>query len=1125
MKKRNRIIAIAISLVMACTSLPVHSIQAAEENGEHVVELQDSQVSSLYETYSTGDTYKRVSVHDPSIVVGYYEEAQYTSSSIVYGEQNADQTRKEVYFIFGSHRAFAYSTDLKSWTNFTNNISDDNKANTLFADGAAWAKRGDSVYKLVTRGGSNLWAPDVIWNPYYQNEDGTSGAWMMYMSVNGCSWNSSIALLTASTLNGDWTYRGTVIYSGFDNGTTYSYQDTDYMEVTGETELSSRYLANPWQWSDGNSKCTASAWNISYGAHAIDPCIVFDDDKELWMTYGSWSGGIYMIKIDNQTGLRDRTTTYDYEANVSDPYMGYKLAGGDAVSGEASYIQKMGSRYYLFVSNGELVAAGGYNIRVFSAANITGPYKDLSGEDARYSTDGKDVIDGVTYNYKEGSYTKYSGNNINGTVGNRLMSYYKWSFMNSGFVAQGHNSAFVDDDGKAYVVYHTRQDTTGEVHEVRVHQLFVAENGGLVTAPFEYSGETLADQAYALDEVTGAYQILTMGDTDYANKECVTEKTIYLNADGTVSGAYSGTWSQSADGPYVTIESDKVTYKGVFVEQKKEGTGWNVMCLTLVGDNDISIWGYGAVTDDEAAVAKAATETNVDIQSITYSDITLPTSGTDDVSISWTSSDPQIVADDGKLTLPAEDTEITLTAEFRKGEVCYRKSYTTIVCALGEAGIDTNNGLVASYDFNQNLTNSKNTAQTATLTAQTGGQKAVVQINAQRGSNVVRTYYGLDGARSYVQLANPLKAGNVEGLTVSMWVNINGDDPWSEIWSFYDGNNNRLFFTQNMYLGYNDGTDWFDCNNAATVTNDLKKSQWSYITISVSEDWFAIYQDGELKYTQDQYKAYSGSSYDSSMGKRILDLVNSATYFYLGYGAFWSSGDMSMDNVKIYNKALTKTEISKLYGEEKADMDVQYEAYVKAQQTTEQPTTSTPSNPSSNTTATSTPSNPPSNTTTTPSTTTTTTSSTKTTNSVEKGKIYTVGKLKYKVTSVSKKTVTVSGVKSKTVTSVTIGATVKIKGKKYKVTAIGESAFDGCKKLNKVVIGTNVTKIGKKAFRNCSKLKTIKMKSKKIKSVGKNAFKGIAKKAKIKVPSKYKKTYKKLFKNKGQKATVSIVKM
>lgn len=61
-------------------------------------------------------------------------------------------------------------------------------------------------------------------------------------------------------------------------------------------------------------------------------------------------------------------------------------------------------------------------------------------------------------------------------------------------VAQGHNSAFVDSDGKAYVIYHTRTNDGTEGHYVKTHQLFMNEEGWLVAAPYCYSGETLNEK-------------------------------------------------------------------------------------------------------------------------------------------------------------------------------------------------------------------------------------------------------------------------------------------------------------------------------------------------------------------------------------------------------------------------------------------------------------------------------------------------------------------------------------------------------------------------------------------------------------------------------------------------------
>ncbi len=513
---------------------PVEPTEPEEPSGGNTSGGNTSGGNTSGGNTSSGNTYTQatlnhVTVHDPSIV---------------------KDPATGMYYIFGSHMAWAKSKDLMNWTIFTNNINRDYR--TLFAAEAAWAAKASSSYDVS----GNLWAPDVIWN-----ED--MGKWCMYMSVNGPKWNSTICLLTADKLDGDWTYVGPVIQSGMSNGFGVTF---DYTLVTGETTPASRYALR-------NN-------NPTWEPHAIDPCVTYDAEGNLWLCYGSWSGGIGMIRLDNKTGLRDYTTTYDYVSSVSDPYCGYKLSGGNQRSGEAPYIQRIGDYYYLFVTYGGLVANGGYNMRVFRSKNIYGPYTDRTGHDPRYP-------------FNSGDPGSNRTGMINDVVGNRVMSYYKWSFMSQGYCAQGHNSAFVDSDGRAYIVYHTRFSNSGEGHQVRVHQVFVNEDGWLVTAPFEYAGEKLSASGYTAKEVEGVYEVLFHVGTDYENKECVTGENLQFNADGTITGDRSGTWKWSSKGsPYVTLTMGSVTYKGVFLEQKLEDRKDGALCFTVMGSDEIAVWGY-----------------------------------------------------------------------------------------------------------------------------------------------------------------------------------------------------------------------------------------------------------------------------------------------------------------------------------------------------------------------------------------------------------------------------------------------------------------------------------------------------------------------------------------------------
>lgn len=132
------------------------------------------------------------------------------------------------------------------------------------------------------------------------------------MSVNGDNYYSSIALATSDKITVPYTYSEEIVYSGFTNSTPA--KETDYAKVTGTNSVNSRYLSN-------------GRWNPSYGPNAIDPCVLYDKDGNLWMSYGSWFGGLFMLKLDANTGLRDYSYKYETKTNVSDEYLGIKISG------------------------------------------------------------------------------------------------------------------------------------------------------------------------------------------------------------------------------------------------------------------------------------------------------------------------------------------------------------------------------------------------------------------------------------------------------------------------------------------------------------------------------------------------------------------------------------------------------------------------------------------------------------------------------------------------------------------------------------------------------------------------------------------------------------------------------
>ena len=725
---------------------------------------------------------RRVTVHDPSIV---------------------KDEETGMYYIFGSHMAWGKSEDMISWTLFSNNINRDYA--TLFAAEAEWAKKAGTAYNVK----DNLWAPDVIYNEAMDK-------WCMYMSVNGPMWNSTIVLLTADSPDGDWTYVGPVIQSGMSNGFGVTF---DYEKATGESAVATnRYTLrkNTPQWEP----------------HAIDPCVIYDKDGNLWMSYGSWSGGIGLFRLDNETGLRSYEVKYEYKSGVSDPYFGYKISGGNQKSGEASYIERIGDYYYMFISYGGLVANGGYNMRVFRAEEITGPYVDMSGEDARYPLNAGDPGSTAT-------------GDVNGTVGNKVMTYYKWSYSTLGQVAQGHNSVWTEEDGSSFLVYHKRTDNGTEVHQVRVHQMFLNEDGWLVTAPHDYRGEALSEHGYKKDEVVGSYEVLVHRQSiNYEGLECVTGQEMILNADGSVSGEFTGTWEVKDNSPYITIKEGNITYKGVLVKQMMEDTDYEVMCFTLIGDNEVSMWGSKYVTG-EAAVELSVASKVAALPNLVETDMEFLSEALYHTTLTYSSDKPDVISNDGKVTPQESRTQVNLVATFTNGDYTKTQEYVVTVKAKSEidqAALDSKYYEGFNNDSRGNWT-SANAAGALTIVDSGEARGKYLNFAAGTDSGNRSAYTMLDEAISgkfTLSLDVKLTAGVLSNRSQSAFMILSEDAKDYNVNAAATGGyilkltNEPPADASGNKDNYTNQTKWILNDGVATV--DIPAGEWITITAEVDSD-------------------------------------------------------------------------------------------------------------------------------------------------------------------------------------------------------------------------------------------------------------------------------------------------
>jgi len=505
-----------------------------------------------------------VAVHDPSIVIVYKD-----ASGNSYPENDAAKTRTKYYYVFGTQMGAAYSKDMIDWTSFTPTFSVNGTVTTdytkSFSVASAWSGHATSADVL-----GNLWAPDIIYNKALKK-------WTLYFSQAGDLWKSVIVMHTADKIEGPYTYAGAVVYSGMTNKTTGTGND-DYKKVMGTSTVAARYL-------DGSSN-----WTGTYGSSCIDPAVSYDEQGRLWMSYGSWSGGIFLIKLDEATGLRDYGYNYGFTKDTVmngttlryDKYMGIHIGGGYYVSGEGSYIRYLKDPsgtgyYYLFVSMGFYSPEGGYTMRVFRSSTIDGTYTDVTGDNAAFSK--------YIFNY---------GTNV--TYGFPIMQNYKWSWWSKGEVAQGHNSVLRDEDGSGYLVYHRKFDDGAIFHNVETHQLVYNKQGWILAAPFEYRvGYGMRSKPFSVDEIAGAYGVIAHKPVDYANLASNQESEMLLKADGTVSGAYTGTWSyEAASGRnYLTLVTSAGTFNGVVLEQLMNDNSARTVSFTSMNPSgELALWGY-----------------------------------------------------------------------------------------------------------------------------------------------------------------------------------------------------------------------------------------------------------------------------------------------------------------------------------------------------------------------------------------------------------------------------------------------------------------------------------------------------------------------------------------------------
>ncbi len=435
------------------------------------------------------------------------------------------------YYVFGSHLASASTTDLLHWTQITtdwNAVSNptsplilNNSPQTQFATALAYASPSPA-----------FWAPTVV-------KLGDGRYYFYYCIDSNNTSKAALGLAVANAVAGPYSNVGILIESG----TSPSQEGT--------------------------------AYNNAIHPNAVDPTVFYDQAGKLWMVYGSYSGGIFILQLDATPG------SPTIGQPLSPQSYGKKLIGGNNCTIEGAYIvySPETSFYYLFMTFGGLDAAGGYNIRAGRSLNPDGPYLDAAGNDLTNVHGAPGTV------FDNASIAPY---------GVKLMG--NWQFLHvagdplansRGYVSPGGVSVSRDAaTGKYFLVFHTRFVGQGEFHEVRVHQMYLNNDGWFVVAPHRYAEETMATTVAG--QIPGDYKLINHGKDITATVK--TSTLITLNADHSVTGSVTGTWQLSLDHD-ATLTLAGTTYDGVFSRQWDDDNRAWVPTFSALSPDGVAVWG------------------------------------------------------------------------------------------------------------------------------------------------------------------------------------------------------------------------------------------------------------------------------------------------------------------------------------------------------------------------------------------------------------------------------------------------------------------------------------------------------------------------------------------------------
>lgn len=288
--------------------------------------------------------------------------------------------------------------------------------------------------------------------------------------------------------------------------------------------------------------------------NAIDPQVFFAEGR-MFMVYGSFGLGLYLIELDPETGLRKDGRSYSDFARKQcsfGEYYGAHIASGSLEGGVIRYHEGVNvltdgkwekkNYYYLMCSYGSLSTV--YNMRCGRSERPEGPYVDVNGNELVCSTD-------------------------IGT-GNKMLGSFRYEDAPFDFFCPGHNDMFVTEGGVRLISYHCRTNyfidkglsRSNNFHYLYLSQYAFNSDGWPVMNANRYAGEEI--QPIGMEELLhisgGKFEVLLFTQ----NFKSIDAKRILLQSDGLITGEYRGRWYLYGDN-YISLEIGGEEYLGVIM--------------------------------------------------------------------------------------------------------------------------------------------------------------------------------------------------------------------------------------------------------------------------------------------------------------------------------------------------------------------------------------------------------------------------------------------------------------------------------------------------------------------------------------------------------------------------------